>query len=355
MPGVVRTAPDGREIQISAAAQNAHAADHAAAPAGREAAVVAACTAQVSGSPPGRQSAPLPPGPRPSPDKQIFLGAPSTSALSHHHNTHRCCPLLLLLLLPASTAPSRVLCMLHRCLRLRSVPVPVLAPRPVAIRTLHQLAAMPHPYHAGPASGGVPAPALVSPVSKGPLDELSDSWHVRAAPVLGSDGWPAKFAQFLSPLEQPELDDRQYRLVRLANGLEALLIHDETTEKAAASLSVHVGHLSDPAELPGLAHFCEHLLFLGTQKYPHENEYNEFLSHHAGSSNAYTSMDETMYFFDVGQAHLDGALDRFAQFFIAPLFDDSCTEREIRAVDSENKKNLQVRIFCWCARPAPLY
>ena len=24
--------------------------------------------------------------------------------------------------------------------------------------------------------------------------------------------------------------------------------------------------MSDPAELPGLAHFCEHMLFLGTEK-----------------------------------------------------------------------------------------
>ena len=52
-------------------------------------------------------------------------------------------------------------------------------------------------------------------------------------------------------------------------------------------------------------------------------------------------MDETVYFFDVHPPALEGALDRFAQFFIAPLFTDGCTEREILAVDSENKKNLQ--------------
>jgi len=52
-------------------------------------------------------------------------------------------------------------------------------------------------------------------------------------------------------------------------------------------------------------------------------------------------MDDTNYFFDVYPSALAGALDRFAQFFICPLFDASCTEREIRAVDSEHKKNLQ--------------
>lgn len=32
--------------------------------------------------------------------------------------------------------------------------------------------------------------------------------------------------------------------------------------------------------------------------------------------------------------HLDGALDRFAQFFISPLFTESSTDRELNAVHS---------------------
>jgi insulysin len=38
---------------------------------------------------------------------------------------------------------------------------------------------------------------------------------------------------------------------------------------------------------------------------------------------------------------LEPALDRFAQFFIAPLFLAECTDRELQAVDSEYKNNLQ--------------
>jgi secreted Zn-dependent insulinase-like peptidase len=52
----------------------------------------------------------------------------------------------------------------------------------------------------------------------------------------------------------------------LENGLEALLIRDEKTDKASAALDVKVGHLADPEDLQGLAHFCEHLLFMGTDK-----------------------------------------------------------------------------------------
>ncbi|KAF9981131.1 Insulinase (Peptidase M16) [Mortierella antarctica] len=148
-------------------------------------------------------------------------------------------------------------------------------------------------------------------------------------------------AVFTKPIESSQNDERSYRLIRLKNDLEVLLIHDDTADKSAAALDVHVGHLSDPDNLQGLAHFLEHLLFLGTAKYPRENEYKEFLSLHAGKSNASTSLDNTAYHFEVGHAFLEGALDRFAQFFISPNFDEDCKVREMRAVDSEFKRNLQ--------------
>jgi insulysin len=71
------------------------------------------------------------------------------------------------------------------------------------------------------------------------------------------------------------------------------------------------------------------MLFLGTSRYPDENAYSAYLSAHGGSSNAYTSSEETNYYFDVQHQHLAGALDRFAQFFIAPLFTETATQREL--------------------------
>ncbi|XP_034755125.1 insulin-degrading enzyme isoform X2 [Etheostoma cragini] len=140
-------------------------------------------------------------------------------------------------------------------------------------------------------------------------------------------------------IRSPE-DKRVYRGLEFTNGLKAMLISDPTTDKSSAALDVHIGSLSDPGNISGLAHFCEHMLFLGTKKYPKENEYSQFLSEHAGSSNAFTSGEHTNYYFDVSHEHLEGALDRFAQFFLCPLFDESCKEREVNAVDSEHEKNL---------------
>uniref|UniRef100_H3CAE5 Peptidase M16 N-terminal domain-containing protein n=2 Tax=Tetraodon nigroviridis TaxID=99883 RepID=H3CAE5_TETNG len=140
-------------------------------------------------------------------------------------------------------------------------------------------------------------------------------------------------------IRSPE-DKRVYRGLEFSNGLKVMLVSDPTTDKSSAALDVHIGSLSDPDNISGLAHFCEHMLFLGTKKYPKENEYSQFLSEHAGSSNAFTSGEHTNYYFDISHEHLQGALDRFAQFFLCPLFDESCKDREVNAVDSEHEKNL---------------
>jgi insulysin len=116
------------------------------------------------------------------------------------------------------------------------------------------------------------------------------------------------------------------------------------------------------------------MLFLGTQKYPGEDDYETFLSQAGGFSNAYTDMEDTNYFFSVTTAmggggggggaaddsatddsadkntdsdsmqstttpQLAGALDRFAQFFIRPTFDPDAVERELRAIDSEYRNS----------------
>ena len=55
-------------------------------------------------------------------------------------------------------------------------------------------------------------------------------------------------------------DDRSYRYLVLPNGLQALLVHDAEADKASAAMDVGVGCWSDPNELPGLAHFLEHMV-----------------------------------------------------------------------------------------------
>ena len=77
---------------------------------------------------------------------------------------------------------------------------------------------------------------------------------------------PEGVERLASKLEKPLLDNRTYRVIKLPNQLEALIIHDADTDKASAAMDVNVGSFSDDAEMPGMAHAVEHLLFMGTEK-----------------------------------------------------------------------------------------
>ena len=131
------------------------------------------------------------------------------------------------------------------------------------------------------------------------------------------------------------LDYREYRHLTLPNGLECLLISDDRSLEAAVSLDINVGSTSDPRGIEGLAHFLEHLLFMGTEKYPDEAEYDNFLNTHGGYSNAHTAAEHTNFHYEIPSEYLQQSLDIFSQFFISPLFLESCVERELNAIDSE--------------------
>lgn len=136
-------------------------------------------------------------------------------------------------------------------------------------------------------------------------------------------------------IKKGDIDQREYQLITLENRLQVLLISDPQADKAAAALDVFVGSGADPEGREGLAHFLEHMLFLGTEKYPEAGEYQAFVASHGGRHNAYTSFEHTNYIFDVDAEYLPATLDRFAQFFIAPLFSEHYVEREKNAVNSE--------------------
>lgn len=135
-------------------------------------------------------------------------------------------------------------------------------------------------------------------------------------------------------------DSRIYKHLKLDNKLQVLIISDPEADKSAASLDVRVGCSLDPKPLYGTAHFLEHMLFMGTEKYPSENEYTEFIKNNGGGDNAYTSLTDTNYYFDISNEAFPEALDRFSQFFKKPLLGESSAEREMKAVDSEFNQSL---------------
>ena len=160
---------------------------------------------------------------------------------------------------------------------------------------------------------------------------------------IGSAKEPSADNDGLSPNDDADayvvrsypLDTKEYRYLALDNGLKVLLVSDADAAHSSAALSVDVGAYHDPEGWDGLAHYLEHMLFLGTEKYPDADEYTRYLSQHGGSRNAATEYDKTNYYFSVDTDGFEGTLDRFAQFFIAPLFDEKYVEREKNAVHAE--------------------
>ncbi|WDE13329.1 insulinase family protein [Thalassomonas haliotis] len=142
-------------------------------------------------------------------------------------------------------------------------------------------------------------------------------------------------------MKQSPNDSKRYQTVTLENGLRVLLIQNTHSEKSAAALAVNVGHFNDPRDRQGLAHFLEHMLFLGTERYPDGSEYQKFIAQYGGNNNAWTSTEHTCFFFDIHHSHFTKAIDRFSQFFIAPLLSAEFVNKERQNIDAEFKLKLK--------------
>jgi insulysin len=140
-------------------------------------------------------------------------------------------------------------------------------------------------------------------------------------------------------VKQSKVDKRDYLGIELSNKLRCIIVKDTEEKISAASMTVGVGNLSDPTEYQGLAHFLEHMLFLGSEKYPQYGTYKQFIAANGGSSNASTSSHSTNFHFAIPSDKFFAALDIFSQFFICPLLNEDCSNRELNAVDSEASKN----------------
>ena len=189
------------------------------------------------------------------------------------------------------------------------------------------------------------------------------------------------------------LDPKLYRHITLPNGLQALLIQDTVAMQqqqhagggeydddddddsesddsessddeeddddedggsylrdAACCILVGAGSASEP--LDGLAHFLEHLLFMGSAKYPTENEYESYVAKHGGTDNAWTEWEYTAYGLEIPVQALWGAVDRLAQFFVEPLLLPSAVDRELQSIESEFQlhKNRYARSCVSCPK-----
>ena len=166
--------------------------------------------------------------------------------------------------------------------------------------------------------------------------------------------------RFNSIIKSPN-DTLTYRAVELSNKLVCLLIQDPETKVSATAMKVCTGSFNDPKEFQGLAHFLEHMLFMGSEKFPSSDKYREFVNENGGSCNAYTTISETVFHHYINNSALIESLDIFSSFFIKPLLDAKFVNKELEAVNSEHQKDInndfwrEVELGRYLSRPeAPL-
>ena len=138
----------------------------------------------------------------------------------------------------------------------------------------------------------------------------------------------------------PKNETRIFNTNVLENGIKTICVYDKDTDQTAVTVSVNIGSYKDPKEYQGLAHFLEHMLFMGSKKYSEEDYYPINVKKYGGNSNAWTDLFETVYYFSVFNDGVEHLMDIFSRFFIDPLFNENSVQREINAVNSEHEKNI---------------
>jgi insulysin len=139
----------------------------------------------------------------------------------------------------------------------------------------------------------------------------------------------------------PSLKGVKTRKLILNNNVKVILKSDSQARGSSAALAVNAGSWHDDPRYPGIAHFCEHMLFMGSKKYPDENGFWQYVQDNGGTINAYTATDRTVYMFSIDNDKLETSVDMFARFFIDPLFSENAISRELLAVNQEHQKNIE--------------
>lgn len=121
----------------------------------------------------------------------------------------------------------------------------------------------------------------------------------------------------------------------LPNGLRLHLAHDPAASRAAAWLRVAAGSHDEPSAHPGLAHFLEHLSFLGGAAFPGDERLMPWLQVRGGQVNASTRGRTTDYFFEVTAEHLGAGLARLIDMLARPLLDIDAQRREREVLEAE--------------------
>jgi insulysin len=139
-------------------------------------------------------------------------------------------------------------------------------------------------------------------------------------------------------IEMSIFDKRNIRGFELENKIKVIFISDPNINISSCSIAVGAGYLQDV--YPGTAHFLEHLLFMGSEKYPEQNDYHSYIQINGGQDNAFTADNMTCYYLVLETSFLKKGIEMLSWFFRAPLLNEEHIKSEMEIIDSEHNKNI---------------
>ena len=132
-----------------------------------------------------------------------------------------------------------------------------------------------------------------------------------------------------------DIQTAPYETLVLENGLRVRLYHEPRLKRAAAFLRVDAGSHDVAPAWPGLAHFLEHLFFLGTDRFSGDQALMAYVQRQGGQLNASTRERHTDYFFEVPPPAFSGALERLCEMLARPRMSPTDQRREREVLHAE--------------------
>jgi zinc protease len=129
-----------------------------------------------------------------------------------------------------------------------------------------------------------------------------------------------------------------YHTYTLENGLQVVIIPNSRAPVVYHSIWYKVGSADSPRNRTGLAHFLEHLMFKGSQKFP-KDTFKRTINDLGGEQNANTTWDRTAYFVTIAKEHLPIVMEMEADRMHNLLLTEEDVDKERDVVLQERRSS----------------
>ncbi|MCX7765534.1 MAG: insulinase family protein [Candidatus Sumerlaeia bacterium] len=131
--------------------------------------------------------------------------------------------------------------------------------------------------------------------------------------------------------------ETQMKKFVLDNGLQVFIRENKGSKTVAIDALVNAGSITEPANLSGLSHFLEHMLFKGTEKYK-VGEIDKIIEGVGAIWNAGTSEDFTHYYISVAAPYFDTCIEVMAEVLKNSIIDPEEVEKERLVILEEYRR-----------------